>query len=113
MTRVNFSAENQTGIVDIANVELRPISNGALTPDQTFENDNLPFTHNSTNAVAVQDFSLFLEYTERNHAQQMPAYLKNDLGVGSLVTHSQAVFGGMTGAYREKVASDLVDSHSY
>jgi aryl-phospho-beta-D-glucosidase BglC (GH1 family) len=111
--RVNFSANNEPGVRDIADVSLRAISSGALRPDETFENDNIPFTASSGNLTARRDFIQFLIETERNHALEMRRYVKEELGAKQIVYHSQVNFGGMAGAFREQMVGDLVDSHAY
>ena len=111
--RLSFSCNNQTGAYDIADVTLQTVSSGALLPGQTFENNNIPFTAASSSQVARRDFGRFIVETERAFATTMHSYIKQTLGARQMIYHSQAVYGGMTGALREKIASDLVDTHTY
>lgn len=111
--RVNFSALNQTGPFDLAGVTLQAISDGALRPDETLESGNIPFTAGSPNRTARRDFVAFLIALEHEHALQMRRFIKEELGAQSIVYHSQLLFGGMAGAFREKQTGDLADTHAY
>jgi Carbohydrate binding domain/Cellulase (glycosyl hydrolase family 5) len=111
--RVNFSAKNQLGVFDISNVSVVPISSGALTPTQTFESNNLPFTAKTLNITAQRDFSAFLIDTERSHAIAARAFVKTDLAAKPMVYQTQIVYGGMAGVMRDKAVADAVDSHAY
>jgi Cellulase (glycosyl hydrolase family 5) len=111
--RVNFSANNQLGIFDVSDVNLQTISSGVLTPTQTFENNNIPFTAKTLNVKAQRDFSAFLIDTERNHATAARAFVKTDLAAKPMVFQTQIGFGGMAGVVRDKAVADVVDNHAY
>jgi hypothetical protein len=111
--RVNLSALNQVGRFDLAGVTLQRVSDGALQPDQTLAANNIPLAAGTTQKTAKRDFVAFLIETERRHAEAMHRYVKEELGARQIVYHSQLPFGGMAGAFREKRASDLADTHTY
>jgi Carbohydrate binding domain/Cellulase (glycosyl hydrolase family 5) len=111
--RTNFSANNQLGVFDIAEVNLQTISGGALTPTQTFESNNIPFTAKGLNIRALRDFSAFLIDTERSHAKAARAFVKTDLAAKPMVYQTQIGYGGMAGVIRDKGVADAVDNHAY
>ena len=59
------------------------------------------------------DFRRFLIDTERATMRRLKAFLKDRLGVQSLVVNSQASYGGAYGLWREAEIGDYVDMHAY
>jgi hypothetical protein len=112
--RVNFSALNRTGTIDLADVSLRPVSSGALRPEESLEQGfSVPLPATSPNRTARRDLVRFLVELEREHATETRRFLKEELGARQITYHSQVAFGGMAGALREQRVSDLVDTHAY
>jgi hypothetical protein len=50
---------------------------------------------------------------ELGYARDMAEFIRRDLGAKSMVAYSQVLFGGLLGARREFLVSDVVDTHGY
>jgi hypothetical protein len=71
----------------------------------------LPTFHDSANARA--DYAQFLRAIERSSTKKLTAFIRQDLGLRSMLINSQASFGGLAGVLREAEVSDFVDVHGY
>jgi Cellulase (glycosyl hydrolase family 5)/Carbohydrate binding domain len=111
--RIGFSLLNRATSIDLADVRLCTMPKGFLRPEQTFAANNVPLAERGANLNVRRDFFRFLAEHEISHAQEMKAWLRAELGLKQLITHSHLLFGGIAGARREFVASDLVDTHGY
>jgi Carbohydrate binding domain/Cellulase (glycosyl hydrolase family 5) len=111
--RLVFSLLNKVTSIDLADVTLCAVPTGFLTPEQTFEAGNLPFVERGANLAVRKDFFAFLIDIEVTHAAAMKEWLRKEIGVKSLISHSQVLFGGAAGAWREAQVSDIVDTHGY
>lgn len=85
--------------------------NGGLLPAQSPRTHSVPIPQEAT-TVQWEDWLHFLADTERSWADEMRAYLRDDLHVTAPMVGSQIEYGGLTGANREQ-AMDFADSHSY
>ncbi len=108
--RIAFAIGGARGVVRIEGLQLLPGLGGALLPEgATLGNIPLPDggTKNQT-----RDWTRFLAETETAYADEMRAYLRNDLGIKANLIDSQIQWGGLTALQREK-DSDFADAHMY
>lgn len=111
--RIVFSLLNAVTSVDITDVKLVSISTGYLKPDQTLEAGNIPVPGRNAGPAVRRDFIEFLAQLEIDHALEMKKFIREEIGAKQMITHSQLLFGGIVGARREFIVSDLVDTHGY
>ncbi len=110
--RVAFTLGGQAGTVWIEGLQIHPGAAGAgLQPGQSLLKKNLDIPVSALKAEH-DDWIAFLADTERAYADEMQAYLKNDLRVHANVICSQISWGGLTGLGRE-AKMDLADNHAY
>ncbi len=110
--RVAFTLGNQTGTVDIDNLQVRPGAEGAgLLPGQSLAAKTVDIPTSATQPQHT-DWLLFLADTERSYADEMRGYLKNTLHVHANLIDSQISWGGLSGPYRE-TDMDFADNHAY
>jgi hypothetical protein len=111
--RVGWVLGNVRGAVWLAGVSLKP--GGVLgTPhDQSLAAQNIALTRDHDTAPRRADYQRFLMETEQQYHAEMVRFLKHDLGLRSLVTNTQASYGGTAGVLREARLSDFVDMHGY
>jgi len=110
--RIAFTLGGQTGTVWISDLQIHPGAEGAgLQPGQSLTTKTVDIP---TAALKTQhdDWIAFLADTERGYAEEMRAYLKNDLHVRANVLCSQMGYGGLTSLGRE-ANMDFADSHAY
>ncbi len=111
--RIVFSLLNQVTSIDLTDVRIHAVSSGYLLPEQTLEAANLPLPERRSKPIVRKDFLAFLIQLEIDHALEMKRFIRGELGVKSLITHSATLFGGISGVRRELRVSDLVDTHGY
>ena len=110
--RVAFTLGGQTGTVWIDGLQIHPGADGAgLQPGQSLLKKNIAIPVSAQKAEH-DDWIAFLADTERAYADEMRAYLKNDLHVHANVICSQISWGGLTGLGRE-ANMDFADNHAY
>ncbi len=110
--RLAFTLGGQTGTVWISDLQIHPGAEGAgLQPGQSLLTKTVDIP---TAALKAQndDWTAFLADTERSYAEEMRAYLKDDLHVRANVLCSQISWGGLTGLTRE-ASMDFADNHAY
>ncbi len=110
-TRIGFSGF-EPGTYELAGVSLKPGGIVGLEPGRRIEDDGVPIIPRGAMAAtkaARRDFVDFLCDTEHDYWLGMYAYLKEDLGVKSLVSGTQAGYGPLT----VQAELDYVDVHSY
>jgi hypothetical protein len=110
--RIAFTLGGQTGAVWISDLQIHPGAEGAgLQQGQSLLTKTVDIP---TAALKTQheDWIAFLADTERGYAEEMRAYLKNDLHVRANVLCSQMGYGGLTSLGRE-ANMDFADSHAY
>ncbi|HEY3667640.1 MAG TPA: hypothetical protein VGL19_16665, partial [Polyangiaceae bacterium] len=71
----------------------------------------LPTFQDSTSARA--DYAQFLRTTERDSTARLAAFVRQELGLRSMLINTQASLGGLAGVLREAELSDFVDVHGY
>jgi Carbohydrate binding domain/Cellulase (glycosyl hydrolase family 5) len=111
--RIVFSLLNAVTSIDIDAVKLVSISTGYLRPGQGLETGHIAIPGRNARSAVRRDFIEFLAQLEIDHALEMKRYLREEIGVKSMITHSALLFGGIAGARREFIVSDLVDTHGY
>ena len=109
---LSFNTAQSTGSVAIKNLRLIRDGVGAgLQPGQSVRHATVPLP-TAPSAAQWRDWIHFLADTERAFAEEMRAYLKDELHVQALVICSQIDYGGLTGLNRERTM-DFADGHAY
>lgn len=111
--RIVFSLLNAVTSVDITEVKLVSISTGLLKPGHTFEAGNIPIPSRNAKLEVRRDFFDFLMQLEIDHALAMKKFIREEIGAKQMITHTALLFGGIVGARREFIVSDIVDTHGY
>ncbi len=109
--RVNFSTRNKTGTVDLAGMSLREGGVTGLAADRTLE--TIRFGEAGNTPPARRDAILFQMETEQACSRGLVQFIKNDLGLQSLVADTQADYGRAAGLLREAALGDYIDMHGY
>ena len=112
--RLNFSLHNHPGVLELADVSLTagapPIKLGA---GETLEQGTIPTVPGESGSPAGEDFLRFLADTDRATAHTLATFIRQELGLKSLLVDTQASYGGLEGLRRELQTSDFVDMHAY
>lgn len=111
--RIVFSLLNAVTGVDITDVKLVSISTGYLKPEHSFTGNHIPIPNRNAKIEVRRDFFDFLMQLEIDHALAMKKFIREELGAKQMISHSQVLFGGVVGARREFMVSDVVDTHGY
>ena len=111
--RIVFSLLNAVTSVDITDVKLVSISTGDLKPEHSFTGNHIPIPNRNAKIEVRRDFFDFLMQLEIDHALAMKKFIREVLGAKQMISHSQVLFGGVVGARREFMVSDVVDTHGY
>ncbi|MBL9143267.1 MAG: carbohydrate binding domain-containing protein [Verrucomicrobiaceae bacterium] len=111
--RIVFSLLNAVTSVDITDVKLVSISTGYLKPEHSFTGNHIPIPNRNAKIEVRRDFFDFLMQLEIDHALAMKKFIHEELGAQQMISHSQVLFGGIVGARREFMVSDVVDTHGY
>ena len=109
--RITFTSM-KPGIYQFADISLRPGGIVGLEPNQQLEDDTVPvIKRNGLNLTkqARDDFVDFLWDTERDYWLGMYRYLKDELGVQSLVSGTQLSYSPV----HVQIGLDYIDAHSY
>ena len=110
-SRVSLILGDKPGTVSVADFQVA--AGAALPAGQSLAARTLDIPDvGAATAVQHDDWITFLSDTERSYAQEMRAYLKNDLHVHANVICSQISWGGLTGLKRE-ASMDFADNHAY
>ena len=111
--RVGWGFGNTLGRVWVAGMSLKPGGLLGTPNDQSLEAGNIGLTRTNDTTARQADYQQFLMETEQDYHGEMMRFLKNELGLRSLVTNTQASYGGLAGVLREASLSDFVDMHGY
>ncbi len=109
--RVTFSSF-KPGVYEIAHVSLRPGGIVGLEEGQSLDNDSVPIVRSTGGLLtptARADFADFLWDLEAEYWWGMYDYLKNDLGVRSLVAGTQLHYSPV----HIQAKLDYIDAHAY
>ena len=111
--RLNFNFGNNTGTIQLAEVELRSGGRLAAPADWTLRN-GVPLIEQRTTQVwnTRRDFARFLGDVEAAFVADMKGFLRDEMKVQCPLWNSQAQFGGWGGMWRER-DSDAIDVHAY
>ena len=111
-SRLAFTLGDSVGTVSIQDLQIHPGAEGAgLQPGQSLARKNIAIP-DAALKTQHDDWIWFLADTERAYAEEMRAYLKNDLHVKANIICSQISWGGLTGLNRE-TKMDFADNHAY
>ena len=111
-SRLAFTLGGQIGTVWISDLQIHPGAEGAgLPPGQSLATKTVGIPDGSLRAQH-EDWISFLADTERAYADEMRAYLKDDLHVHANVICSQMGYGGLTSLGRN-AAMEFADNHAY
>ncbi len=111
-SRVVFVVGAAPGRVEVERLSLSPGAPGPFLPSgQSLAKRNVDIDGPAL-ARRRSDFTDFLADTEKAYAEEMRAYLKQDLGVRANVVDTQITYGGATGYNRES-SMEFVDNHAY
>ena len=110
--RLSLNVGQTTGKVSLRNLRLSPgCVNGGLLAGQSPRKGTVPIPLEPSRTQWA-DWMAFLAATDRSFADQMRAYLKEELKLQSPLICSQVDYGGLVGLYREQ-AMEFADSHCY
>lgn len=109
--RLSFIVGQGFGDVWLADISLRPGVQFNLPAGQTLEQGNVDLLTGGRSPSSV-DYVTYLMNLERDYVTGMTRYLRQDLGAKSMISCSQANFGGLAGVAREAL-TDFVDTHAY
>lgn len=111
--RVGWVFGNDLGRVWLSGVSLNPGGVLGTPKDQSLAARNIGLTRTHDTTARQADYQQFLIETEQRYHADMMQFLKEELGLQSLVTNTQASYGGVAGLLREAKLSDFVDMHGY
>ncbi|MEP7049216.1 MAG: hypothetical protein ABJB12_02640 [Pseudomonadota bacterium] len=64
-------------------------------------------------AAVRADYAQYLRAIELENVKGLASFVRQEIGLGSMLVNSQATFGGLAGVLREAEVSDFVDVHGY
>ena len=112
--RLNFGLRNVPGVVELADLSLTagapPVK---LAAGETVEDATIPLVHGESGSPAGEDLLRFLADTDRATAHTLAMFIREELGLRSLLADTQASYGGLAGLRREIAESDFIDMHAY
>jgi hypothetical protein len=112
--RLNFSLRNVPGVVELADLSLTSGSAPVkLAATETVEAGSIPLVHGESGSPAGEDFLRFLADTDRATAHTLASFIRQELGLKSMLVDTQASYGGLEGLRREIAESDFIDMHAY
>jgi hypothetical protein len=111
--RIGFNLLNKVTSVDLADVKLQTVPTGFLKPSDSLEDGRIPLPTRRANLAVRRDYFNFLIQLEIDHASEMKKFIREEIGAKQMITHSALLFGGIVGARREYLVSDMVDTHGY
>lgn len=113
--KVNYvlGTNQNTGWFEFSDVKLDAYEDGFLPEGSSLTKGDLPLPDENANKVVQRDYFEFLTGVELDYAKEMHRYLKEDLKVKCLVSHSHIFFGAVLGVRREALAGDVVNANAY
>lgn len=109
---LSFNVAAQTGRLEFRHLRLvAGAAGGGLRPGQSLEAEAVPLPGEPTTRQWA-DWIAFLESTERAFAEEMRAYLRDELHVRAPMVCSQINFSGLPALDREQ-SMDFTDAHGY
>jgi hypothetical protein len=112
LARLNFDVAERANRIEIRGLRFTAgAAEGGLRPGQTLEARNIPLPGEPTTHQWA-DWIAFLAATDRAFAEEMRAFLRDELHVKAPVICSQINFTGITAIDREQ-SMDFADTHVY
>lgn len=109
---LSFNVAAQVGRFEFRHIRFfAGAAEGGLRPGQSLENRSVPIPGEPT-THQWSDWIAFLAETERAFAEEMRAFLRDDLGVKAPLVCSQINFSGLTALDREQ-SMEFADTHVY
>ena len=109
---LSFNVAAQTGRLEFRAIRLvAGAAEGGLRPGQSLEQRTVPLPGEPTTPQWA-DWIAFLAATERAFAEEMRAYLRDELHVQAPLVCSQINFTGLTAFHREQ-SMEMADTHTY
>jgi hypothetical protein len=110
--QLSFSAGQAPGVIHIQGLRLvRGAPDAGLRPGQSPRDGSVPIP-TAPSPRQWADWITFLADTERTFAEEMRAFLKDELHVQAPIVCSQIDYGGLTGMNREQ-SMEFADTHVY
>ncbi len=110
--RLTFVLGDSVGEIWLADLSIRPGILVDIPAGESLETRSLSLPPNPSATPQGVDYVAFLIDVEQRYAVSMKEYIQKTLKSQSLVTCSQASYGGPGGVWRESLM-DWVDMHSY
>ncbi|HEY3328736.1 MAG TPA: cellulase family glycosylhydrolase [Capsulimonadaceae bacterium] len=112
VNRLVFVVGGDTGSVWLSNVKITPGNNASVLPDsQNLDRRSIAIPVDGT-VPQIADWVRFLVDAEKAYADDMRAYLRNDLKVKANIIDTQMSYGNSASFLRE-ADSDFADDHAY
>jgi hypothetical protein len=112
LARLNFDVAERVNRIEIRGLRFTAgAAEGGLRPDQTLEARAIPLPAEPTTRQWA-DWIAFLAATDRAFAEEMRAFLRDELHVKAPIICSQINFTGITAIDREQ-SMDFADTHVY
>lgn len=109
---LSFNCGRAAGTISVKEIRLLPDCAGAgLQPGESPRKGNVPLPV-APSARQWGDWIAFLADTEHHFAEEMRAFLRDELHVRGAIACSQIDYGGLAGMYREQ-SMEFADGHSY
>ena len=112
LARLNFDVAERVNRIEIRGLRFTAgAAEGGLRPGQTLEARTVPLPGEPTSRQWA-DWIAFLAATDRAFAEEMRAFLRDELHVKAPIVCSQVNFTGITAIDRER-SMDFADTHVY
>ncbi|QIF04327.1 carbohydrate binding domain-containing protein [Roseimicrobium sp. ORNL1] len=108
-----FGPNQNTGWFEFTDVKLDAYTDGFLPNEASLAKGNIPLPDENANKAVQREYFEFLADKELAYAKEMHRFLKEDLKVKCLVSHSHIFFGALLGVRREAIVSDVVNANAY
>jgi hypothetical protein len=109
---LSFNVAKQTGRFEFRGIRLvTGAAEGGLRPGQSLEQRTVPLPGEPTSRQWA-DWIAFLADTDRAFAEEMRAFLRDELRVQAPLVCSQINFTGLTAFHREQ-SMEMADTHTY
>jgi hypothetical protein len=112
-SRIAFMAGGEPATIDIEGVTLRPGAAPWEPPaGQSLARRNLGLGTDAFHGLRLSDWVLFLLQTEKAYAEEMRAFLREDLKIRANLIDTQVQWGRLTALERES-SMEYADGHAY
>ncbi|MEL7237650.1 MAG: carbohydrate binding domain-containing protein, partial [Planctomycetota bacterium] len=111
--RLSIDVHNETGVFDIAELSLTEGALPGIDDVASLEEGTVPLPGMTGNGRSLADWRDFCVELDLAYSQEMYDFLRDDLGVRSMIWDTQVNYGGTVGLLREATISDAIDIHGY